>query len=77
MIIKDYNPSPLEIDLANALFELKDELSAKLNGSEVLKIEKHEDQDNPDVRIRTKDSDGDVHEFTLRIIQTPDSRVSP
>ncbi len=76
MITKNYNPSPLEVEITNIIFDLKDEISTKLDGSEITEVVKDLASDNPDLIIRTKDKDGDKHEFMLRIIQKPDSRVN-
>lgn len=75
MKTKNYNPSPLEVEITNIIFEIKDEISARLDGSEITEVIKDIDSDNPDLIIRTKDKDGDKHEFMLRIIQKPDSRI--
>ncbi|MEQ8359170.1 MAG: hypothetical protein RH860_06750 [Cytophagales bacterium] len=76
MITKNYNPSPLEVEITNIIFDLKDEISAKLGESEITEVVKDLASDNPDLVIRTKDKDGDKHEFMLRIIQKPDSRIN-
>jgi hypothetical protein len=77
MITKNYNPSPLEVEMAKIINSLREEINKKLNRSEIVSVKLDIDADNPDLIIRTKDSDGDLHEFLLRIIQKPDSSVKP
>jgi len=67
-----YNPSPLEVDLANALFLLQNEIQKHLQSNKIVKIEPNINRDNPTVKIQTIDKDGDPHEIIIRIIQVPD-----
>ncbi|HYF69176.1 MAG TPA: hypothetical protein VD884_13625 [Ohtaekwangia sp.] len=67
-----YNPSPLEVDFANALHMLKNELEKHLPGNQIVHIENNLKRDNPMVRFNLVDKDGDPHEVVLRIIQIPD-----
>jgi len=67
-----YNPSPLEVDFANALTSLQKELEKQLKGSRITNVEGHIKRDNPMVKFSLVDSDGDPHEIVLRIIQIPD-----
>ncbi len=76
MITKNYNPSPLEVEITNIIFDLKSEIDSRLSDSEIVEIIKDVNLDNPDLIIKTKDKDGDRHEFMLRIIQKPDSRIN-
>lgn len=75
MITKNYNPSPLEVEFTNIIDDLKEEISSRLSESEIIEVKKDVNLDNPDLIIRTKDKDGDIHEFMFRIIQKPDSQV--
>ena len=72
MKISTYNPSPLEVDLANALFILQKEIEKHLQGNEITKVETHLKRDNPLVKFALVDKDGDPHEIVVRIIQIPD-----
>lgn len=67
-----YNPSPLEIDLANALVILQKEIEKHLQNNQITKIEPHITRDNPMVKFSLTDKDGDPHEIVIRIVQIPD-----
>lgn len=67
-----YNPSRLEVEFAEALAELKDQLQEKLSIFEITAINKQTGLDNPTVNFQLKDKDGDKHEVVIRIIQKPD-----
>ena len=68
-----YNPSRLEVEFADALAELKDQLQEKLSVFEITHIEKQTKLDNPIVNFELKDSDGDKHQVVIRIIQKADN----
>lgn len=68
----DYNPSPLEVDFANALYILQTEIQKHLQGTQVIQVESQIKRDNPLVRFSLMDKDGDQHEVVVRIIQLPD-----
>jgi hypothetical protein len=67
-----YNPSPLEVDFANALFVLQKELEKNLHDNQIIHVETQIRRDNPMVRFSLLDKDGDPHEVVIRIIQIPD-----
>jgi hypothetical protein len=67
-----YNPSPLEIDFANALFILQEQIQKHLHDNEIINVESDIKQDNPTVKFSLLDKDGDTHEIVVRIIQIPD-----
>jgi hypothetical protein len=67
-----YNPSPLEIDLANALIILQKEIEKHLQGNQVIHVESQIKKDNPMIKFNLLDKDGDPHEIVVRIIQIPD-----
>lgn len=67
-----YNPSPLEVDFANALYILQDQIQKHLHDNEVINVESDIKQDNPIVKFSLLDKDGDPHEIVVRIIQIPD-----
>ncbi len=67
-----YNPSPLEVDFANALYILQEEIQKHLQDNEVVSVESNIQKDNPMVRFSLVDKDGDPHEIVVRIIQIPD-----
>lgn len=67
-----YNPSPLEVDFANALFILQKELEKHLQDNQITNVESNIRKDNPMVKFSLLDKDGDPHEIVVRIIQIPD-----
>ena len=67
-----YNPSPLEVDMANALTILQNEIQKHLQDNEIVSIEPDLKRDNPQVKFQLMDKDGDPHEIVVRIIQMPD-----
>lgn len=67
-----YNPSSLEVDFANALQILREDLQKHLLNNKITSVENHLGKDNPLVKFSLVDSDGDPHEIVVRIIQIPD-----
>ncbi len=67
-----YNPSPLEVDFANALFILQKEIEKHLEGNRITTVDNQIEKANPTVRFNLMDKDGDPHEIVVRIIQIPD-----
>jgi hypothetical protein len=67
-----YNPSPLEVDMANALFIVQKEIEKHLQNNEIVHVETNIKRDNPMVKFNLLDKDGDPHEIVVRIVQLPD-----
>lgn len=67
-----YNPSPLEVDMANAITILQKEIQKHLQDNEIIHAEPNLNRDNPTVKFQLIDKDGDPHEIMVRIIQMPD-----
>ncbi len=67
-----YNPSSLEVDFANALVILRENIEKHLLDNKITKVENHLGKDNPMIRFNLVDNDGDTHEIVVRIIQIPD-----
>lgn len=67
-----YNPSSLELDLANALVILQKEIEQHLQDNKIKKIDPDLSSDNPTVTFSLEDSEGDKHELVVRIFQIPD-----
>ncbi len=67
-----YNPSPLEVDFANALVILQKEIQTHLQGNQISNVESNLERDNPTVTFKLVDKDGDPHELVIRIVQIPD-----
>lgn len=72
MKTSSYNPSPLEVDFANALYILQKELQKHLQNNTITNVETHLKRDNPMVKFSMVDNEGDPHELVVRIIQIPD-----
>jgi hypothetical protein len=72
MKTESYNPSPLEVDMANALFLLQKEIEKHLQNNEIVHVESNIKRDNPMVKFNLLDKDGDPHEIVVRIVQIPD-----
>ena len=75
MKTQQYNPSPLEQELAQAITDLQPELSQRLAG-EIIEIKSTLKADNPKLDIRLRDSDGDEHQLVVQIIQRIDEEVA-
>lgn len=67
-----YNPSPIEVDFANALHILQGDIEKHLQNNKVVHVESNITKDNPMVKFNLLDSEGDPHEIVIRIIQIPD-----
>lgn len=67
-----YNPSPIEVDFANALYILQSEIQKHLQGNRIVHVESKITKDNPLLKFNLMDSEGDGHEVVIRIIQIPD-----
>ncbi len=67
-----YNPSPLEVDLANALVILQKEIEKHLLDNKITRVEANLERDNPKVKLMLKDKEGDEHEIVIKITQMPD-----
>lgn len=67
-----YNPSPLEVDLANSLVILQTEIEKHLQGNKIVRSEPDLTRDNPTVKFFLLDKDGDSHELVIRVVQIPD-----
>lgn len=67
-----YNPSPLEVDLANALVILQNEIEKHLQDNKIIHVEPNLKKDNPTIKFNLLDKDGDTHELVVRVVQIPD-----
>ena len=68
-----YNPSEIEVALADALSEMGEEISSRLSGLTISEIDIKTREDNPSLILRISDEDNDPHEVVVKIIQRPDS----
>lgn len=67
-----YNPSPLEVDLANAILILQSEIEKHLQDNKIIHAEPNLKKDNPSIKFNLLDKDGDPHELVVRVVQIPD-----
>lgn len=74
MITTTYNPSPLEIELAQVIMKMKEEISESLGHNTIKDIEFHTEKDNPDLVFKLEDNDGDKHEIVVKFIQRADKQ---
>jgi len=72
MKTSSYNPSSLEVDFANALQILKEQIQPHLLNNQITRVENNLGRDNPTVKFSLVDKDGDPHELVVRIVQIPD-----
>lgn len=72
MKTKSYNPSDLEVQIAQAITKLSTEIESELPTNQIIKIDNQIEMDNPMVRLDLLDDDGDPHEVVIKIIQVPD-----
>ena len=70
------NPSPLELKLTAALASLQAKIEARLDGFKITQIDELTAAENPMLLISLLDSDGDLHEVVVQIIQRPDLPTS-
>ena len=61
MKTSSYNPSPLEVDMANALFLLQKEIEKHLQDNEVVNVETNIKRDNPMVKFSLLDELNQPH----------------
>ncbi len=67
-----YNPSALEIELANIFKNLQKSIEAELSSNKIEAIELNGHKDNPDLLLKLIDNDGDRHEVVVKFIQRAD-----
>ncbi len=73
MKTSSYNPSPLEVEFANILEGLTDEINRKFKNFKIEDTAIQLDLDNPVLNIAIVDDDGDKHSLAIKIIQRPDT----
>jgi len=71
-----YNPSKLEVEMAEIIENLKDKINHGLKDRKVISIEHDLEMDNPQLYFTIEDDDGDKHELSLKLIQKPDDFIS-
>ena len=72
MKTSSYNPSPIEVDFANAFQILQKEIEKHLQHNHITSVENDLGKENPMVKFHLVDKEGDPHEIVVRIVQIPD-----
>jgi len=72
MKTKSYNPSPLEVEFVSVIESLQQDINKRLEKSEVQYFEHNLNIDNPTLKAKIIDEDGDEHTLILKVIQRPD-----
>lgn len=72
MKTQSYNPSPLEVEFANILEDLRGELNIRLKNKKIESTSILLEADNPVYKAEILDDDGDSHTLVIKIIQRPD-----
>lgn len=67
-----YNPSALEVQLAQAILNLQNEIEDHIPNCKIVDVENKINADNPMLLFRIMDKDGDKHDLVIKIIQRPD-----
>ncbi|MBS0001294.1 MAG: hypothetical protein KFF73_20080 [Cyclobacteriaceae bacterium] len=67
-----YNPSELEVEIAEIIEKLKDQISDGLKDRKIVAIEHDLEMDNPLLYFTIQDNDGDLHKMAMKLIQKPD-----
>ena len=75
MITSSYNPSKLEIEIAEIIKELQPQIEEKLKDNVIENIKFSAEKDNPDLVLKMVDVDGDKHEVVIKLIQRPDHDI--
>jgi hypothetical protein len=67
-----YNPSTIEVEFANAIMRMREDIQKQLSNNEIIDIQHRIQDDNPSLKFILLDKDGDPHEVVIKVIQTPD-----
>ena len=68
MKTSSFNPSPLELEFAQAIKDLQTEIQKKIS-PKIVDIQKNLNADNPSLIFKLEDNEGDKHEVVVRFIQ--------
>jgi len=70
----EYNPSYLEIVIAETIAAMQKQIDEKLHGMMVITdVYAELKLDNPRIRFTLEDSDGDIHKVVIQVTQTIDN----
>lgn len=67
-----YNPSTLEVEFANVIANLKEEIQKQLSDYTITKVDNNVKLDNPRLIFTLQDPDGDQHQVMIQLIQRID-----
>jgi hypothetical protein len=67
-----YNPSALEVEIAEIIAKMKDQINEHLKNRSIVAVEHDLKMDNPQLYFTVEDDDGDKHKLALTLIQKPD-----
>ncbi len=67
-----YNPSVLEVQFAQSILNLQNQLEDHIVNCKIVNVENKINNDNPMLLFQVVDKDGDKHEIVIKIIQRPD-----
>jgi hypothetical protein len=67
-----YNPSVLEVQFAQSILNLQNQLEDHIVDCKIVNVENKINNDNPMLLFQVVDKDGDKHEIVIKIIQRPD-----
>jgi len=67
-----YNPSTIEVEFANVIANLKEEIQKQLSDHTIVKVDNNTKLDNPRLIFTLQDPDGDRHELMIQFIQRID-----
>jgi len=72
---EDLNPSALEVELADALEQLQEQLGDLIPGKKIKKIEKFTQLDNPKLHLTLENEEGKISEVVIRIIERAQTKM--
>ena len=64
-----FNPSPLEVEFARTIVDMKEELVSKLTNMKLDEVQTALKEDNPYLVFKLTETDGTKHEIMVKFIQ--------
>ncbi len=72
MKTNQYNPSPIEVEFAKIIADLRETIQEKAPHYQIKEVSNNSRLDNPQVIFTLVDQDGDKHELLINFIQRAD-----
>jgi len=72
---ESFNPSPLEVEFANAIEQVSEQLAGLIPENRILHVEKDILLDNPQLKVTLENNQGRKREVVIRIIQRIDQEI--